>query len=331
MTNTESTYLQMIKPTVMSSCNKYRICPSIIAMISILKSSFTTTREAAFARNLFNLTIDNSWFGKCYSKTSGKIYNSRSECKEVGAILYRAYNNYNQSIEDYVEYIATKKRFKDGPAKYQAIINDFDYKSCIDKLVRAEFIQDQFRLNDSTMFIQDKLIGTIEKYELYIWDSEIEPEKIVEIQKEKEENAIMNPINIYRVRLDWERPDTQICASINYEDALKEAMHHQGYKVYINDDGEIFFDPWDNSEVVEPSTDPTAVTDIIPKVGLEIYLEKRAVYKDAKAIKPDKYVTGTFYFYDNTAFNKRAKITKVKGIKYMKPDPAMIYGYINIG
>ena len=330
MTNTESIYLQMIKPTIMNSCNKYRICPSIIAMISILKSSFATTREAAFARNLFNLTIDDSWFGMCYSKTSGKVYNSRSKCKEVGAILYRAYKNYNLSIEDYIKYIATKKRYKNGPNKYQTIINDFDYKSCINKLVRAGFIQDQFRINDNIVFMQDKLIGTIEKYNLYIWDSEINKEEIIEIKKEKEEYNSMN-MNIYRVRLDWERPDTQIYASINYEDALKEAMHHQGYKVYINDDGELFFDPWDNSEIVEPSTKPIIMPDIVPKAGLEIYLEKRAVYKDTKAIKPDKYVTGIFYFYDNTAFNKRAKITKVKGIENMKPDPAMIYGYINIG
>ena len=327
MTNNEQTFLNMIKPTIINECNKNRFCPSIVAMISIIKSNFATTREAAFARNLFNLPIDELWFGMCYSKNSGKIYNKRSECREVGSILYKAYKNYNQSIEDFINYIVTKRRSKNGPLKYQFAIEDFNYKSCIDKLIRTGFMQDYFRLNDDIKFIQDKMINIIEKYKLYLWDSEIK-EKVIKNNIIEKENKIN--MNMYRVRLSWDNPDSQIYASAIYEDALKMAFKHEGYKVFINDNGEIFFDPWDRSVIVEPDNTPKAIPVVKPETGKQLILNKRAVYKNTISSKPDRYVSGTFYFYDNIVYNGRAKITTVKGIETMKPDPNLIYGYINI-
>ena len=270
MTNNEQTFLNMIKPTIINECNKNRFCPSIIAMISIIKSNFATTREAAFARNLFNL--------------------------QVGPILYKAYKNYNQSIEDFINYIVTKRRSKNGPLKYQFAIEDFNYKSCIDKLIRAGFMQDYFRLNDDIKFIQDKMINIIEKYKLYLWDSEIK-EKVIKNNIIEKENKIN--MNMYRVRLSWDNPDSQIYASAIYEDALKMAFKHEGYKVFINDNGEIFFDPWDRSVIVEPDNTPKAIPVVRPETGKQLILNKRAVYKNTISSKPDRYVSGTFYFYDN--------------------------------
>lgn len=328
MTTSEKTFLEMIKIKTIDKCNKERICPSIIAMISIIKSSFGVSREAAFARNLFNLPIDDRWFGKCYSRDSGKIYNKKSDCKEIGAILYRAYQSFDQSIEDYVDYIVTKRRSKNGPLKYQSIIDCYDYKESLNRLVRSGFMMDQFRKNDDISFIQ-MMLNIIEKYKLFEWDSYF-IKQAMEKEYNKLEAKYPSILQMYRVRLDWDNPDTQIYASFIYEDALKEAMKHDGYKVFIGDDGEIFFDPWDKSEEVEPDNIPRTIDIIKPKTGVEITLKKRAVYKDSKSMKPDKYVSGTFYFYDDGIYNKRAKITKVKGIENMKKDPVMLYGYINI-
>ena len=317
----------MIKNTIINKCNKEKICPSIIGMLAIVKSSFGNSKEAAFARNLFNLSINDNWFGKCYSKQSEKIYNKKSDCKEIGSILYRAYLSFDQSIEDYIDYIVTTRRSKNGPLKYQSIIGCYDYKEALNRLVRAGFMKDQFRKNDDISYIQN-LLNIIEKYELYKWDSEI-------IKNTTKRNDTMKNnkdfgFQIYRVRISWDNPDTQIYASTIYEDALKEAMKHEGYKVFIGDDGEVFFDPWDKSEIVDQDGNPITIDIIKPKTGLEIILKKRAVYSDSKSMKPDKYVSGTFYFYDDGIYNRRAKITKVKGIENMKKDPVMIYGYINI-
>ena len=326
MTTSEKTFLEMIKYTTINKCSKEKICPSIIGMLAIIKSSFGTSREAAFARNLFNLSIDDNWFGKCYSKQSEKIYNKKSDCNEIGAILYKVYLSIDQSIEDYIDYIVTTRRSKNGPLKYQSIIGCYNYKDSLDKLVRAGFMKDQFRKNDDISFIQN-MLNIIEKYELYKWDSEIV--KFTERRTAVKTNKNFG-LQMYRVRVNWDNPDTQIYASPVYEDALKEAMKHEGYKVFIGDDGEVFFDPWDKSEIVDPDGNPIIVDIIKPKTGVEIILKKRAVYKDSKSMKPDKYVSGTFYFYDDGIYNRRAKITKIKGIENMKKDPIMLYGYINI-
>ena len=93
MTTSESTFLEMIKPTIVDKCNKERICPSVIAMLAIIKSSWGTSRESAFARNLFNLPIDDKWFGKCYSKQSEKVYNKKSRwLLFIGFLLLAAFS-----------------------------------------------------------------------------------------------------------------------------------------------------------------------------------------------------------------------------------------------
>ena len=102
------------------------------------------------------------------------------------------------------------------------------------------------------------MINIIEKYKLYLWDSEIK-EKIIKNNIIEKENK--NNMDMYRVRLSWDNPDSQIYASAIYEDALKMAFKHEGYKVFINDNGEIFFDPWDRSVIVEPDNTPKAIPD----------------------------------------------------------------------
>ena len=53
------------------------------------------------------------------------------------------------------------------------------------------------------------------------------------------------------------------------------------------------------------------------------------VFKKAIDKTPFRYMTGAFYFYDNTIVHNRAKITTVKNDR--NPcDPSLILGYINI-
>lgn len=137
--------------------------------------------------------------------------------------------------------------------------------------------------------------------------------------------------HMYRVRLDWERPDTQIFASPNYADCKEEALKHEGYKIYIDDDGELFEDPWidfyKKEEEIPVVEGTRAVVHPIP--GKVVFLDNTPVYR--KAIDKFNYCTlsGTFYFYDNTVVNGRAKITRVKNDSNPK-DPSLILGYINI-
>lgn len=137
--------------------------------------------------------------------------------------------------------------------------------------------------------------------------------------------------HIYRVRLDWDRPDTQIFASPNYADCKEEAMKHEGYKIYIDDDGELFEDPWigfyDKKDETPAYNGMKEVIHPIP--GKVVILDNTPVFRKAIDKHPYCVLTGAFYFYDNTVVNDRAKITKVKNDKNPK-DPSLILGYINI-
>lgn len=162
-------------------------------------------------------------------------------------------------------------------------------------------------------------------------------EVIVEETVSDTEEPIINkstPIieHMYRVRLDWYRPDTQIFASPNYADCKDEAMKHEGYKIYIDDDGELFEDPW--ADFYYKKEEPVAMVEgtkavVHPIPGKVVFLDNTPVYR--KAIDRYHYCTlsGTFYFYDNTIVNGRAKITRIKNDSNPK-DPSLILGYINI-
>lgn len=163
-------------------------------------------------------------------------------------------------------------------------------------------------------------------------NNEITIEEVELPQEEKVIEKNGNPTleefsHIYRVRAVWERPDTQVFASPIYEDALEVAKKYEGYKVYIDDDGIIETDPWENVE--EDNKEESNVKDVIhPIPGKVISLNNTPLYASSFAYKPYKYLTGDYYFYDITVTNKRVKITDTKVIKY--PDPSKIIGYIEI-
>ena len=359
--NNKELFLSMIKNPMIKYCTEERILPSVFAAIAIKSSDYGNNISTVYSYNLFNLTIGNNWYIKCYNVEDNKIYNSKYECDTPGAILIRAYNSYSESISDYIQYIMSYKR-GNGPYKYSNIKNCTEYKEVINKLVRSGFMQDQFYIVDDIKEIQE-LIAIIEENHLYEWDNQLkllieedtqkmskkrrynftntqnttneEVENITEFEEEiKVETE--NISNIYRVRSNWEDSASQIFASPDPELALEEAKSHAGYKVYINDDGELYADPWEEKEeTIEENLESSTYKGlIIPVTGSKIVLKREPVYLTPVSEKPCKYATGIYYFYDYGTYGKnksRAKITENANILNDKnKNPKMIYGYINI-
>lgn len=366
LTIQEETFLNMIKPTIMSESLKYKICPSIVASLAIIESSWGTNRIFSFSRNIFHLKIDSNWYGKCYNDKNQKIYDKVSDCTIIGAILYKVYNNHLESINDFYRYLLESRRSKNGPLKYQSIINCLDYKETLNKLVRAGFMQHYLNRNDDVSYIQN-IIAVAEKYELYLWDMSLkESIKMEEEMSKKHKNRIaiapqnlaIRPITVeedntavgaeennieleentlesfshmYRVRLDWEKPDTQIFSSPIYKDAKEVAGKHEGYKIYIDDDGVLFEDPWIKVEEEEklPPKNPSIKSVIQPIPGKIIYLDDAGLYRTAIARVPYKYISGKFVFYDYTVSNGKAKIITEQNFKSGR-SVDKILGWINI-
>ena len=363
-------FLEMIKDSIIKNCNNERILPSVFTSIAIKSSNWGNFVDVGYSKNLFNLTANTKdWYGKCYNVNNNKIYNSKSECKDKGAILIRAYNNYSESILDYISFVINYRRGNNGPLKYSSIKNCTDYKDCINRLIRCGFMQDQFYKINDIVEIQE-LIKIIEEYKLYNWDKEvidiIKEENVMSKNRQRmivrSENQSTNQNNIveetqenitesieeveaidtediqeiYRVRLSWDNDESQIFASPDSDLAIEEAKSHTGYKVFVGDDGELFNNPWEVVETTEEVSESNGVKDlIIPVAGRKIILKKEPVYDSPNSTSPIKYATGVFYFYDYGTYGKngsRAKITENSNIVNDKRrNPKMIYGYINIG
>ena len=157
-------------------------------------------------------------------------------------------------------------------------------------------------------------------------------EEIVEEEK-KEEPVVLKPdltiprmTTIYRVRLEWEKPDTQIYATMDLDLAKEEASKHEGYIVFNGETGEVVYDPWEEKE---PEPKPIFKEVTSPSHYRPVVLTNTPVYRNAIDTKPFKYFSGKFYYFDNTVTNGRAKIcTDPKYI--LRNQVAKILGYIDI-
>ena len=349
LTKSEQMFLNKIKKSCISAAKRTNIIPSLIAVNAIIESSWESNIDVPFTKNLFNLTVDKNWWGRCYSKDTQKFYDSKSDCKEVGPILLKVYDNYNQSINDYADYIISVRRSDNGPYRYSLLIGKSDYKECIDI-----FLRNGYSRNDDLLY-KSKLINIIEKYKLYEWDNSIKSEENVMskrnrkfIKPEPSAYKTFNDINendpvikedekivgfamtsedpIYRVRLEWDRPSTQLIATRDPKSAILEASKHEGYRVYVGEDGEVYKDPWIvGEESVDEDSNVKPI--IIPTRGRRVTLNNTPVYRSAKDKKPFRYFTGeNFYYYDSAVINNRAKITAYKDAK----TPDKILGYVDL-
>ena len=348
ITDEQKEFFESIKNECIISATKNNILPSVVGSIAAITSNYGHSSVFILSNNLFAIPVDKNWYGACYSLDSGVSYENRESCREPGPALIKAFNDPVESIIDFVDYLMSVRRSDNGPLKYAAIADDMDYKSVINKLARLGFSQEFMYTTTSYFF--NTCVAIIENSGIYEWDNEVKymsrkrnrnnkiasqvmTENDIAIASEEVNDEIDNIIaHMYRVRLDWDKPDTQIFASPNYEAAKIKALEHEGYKIYIDDDGELFEDPWIKKEEVAPviveTTIPGVKEVIHPYQGKSIDLHDTPVYRNASDEMYFKQISGRFYFYDNTIVNGRAKITATQNMP--KKNPSYILGYINI-
>lgn len=340
---TKSTFINIIKDISILAGNNCNILPSVIGALAIKESDWGTDNDSKLTNNLFKEKVDGEWFGKCYSIKTQKYYNLPSESPEDKRLLIKVFDNARDSIQSWATYLSETRRSPDGPLKYAAIFDDTSYVSVIEKLNRTGYFKDHTRLKYDDVLYRSDIINIIENNDLYIWDNSFK-EKISMSKKKRrnsniEESANTNnsssfeaPKHIYRVRTSWDKHDSQIFASPSYEDAKSEALKHEGYKIYIDDDGELFEDPWievheameKESRAKERKKISGIVEVTLPQTGRPVDLKDTPVYASASINTPFIRATGRFYYYNNTIVYNRAKIAKTPNPTSIKD----IYGYI---
>ncbi len=154
-TYTTLTYIETFKAVAIEEMNKYGIPASITLAQGISESGSGNSSLAKYANNHFGIKCTSDWKGKAYYKDDDQ----NNDC-------FRVYKDARESYKDHSEFLKRKR--------YSSLfeLDKNDYKNWAIGLKTAGYA--------TNPKYADMLIGIIEKYKLYQYDSpESEKEKIV--------------------------------------------------------------------------------------------------------------------------------------------------------
>jgi hypothetical protein len=129
------------------------ILPSLVTAQAILESNWGKSGLATKGNALFGIKATTAWKGKVYSANTQECYDGVNFVTVNGA--FRAYDNWGESILDYVKLIA-------GATRYKAVIGEKCYKNACYAIHKAGYATDPK--------YPSKLINLIETYSLTDFD-----------------------------------------------------------------------------------------------------------------------------------------------------------------
>lgn len=136
---------------------KSKILASITIAQACLESGYGESELARKANNLFGIK-KHDWKGKTYAKDSYEVENGK---KVLRRSVFRAYDSWQDSINDHSKYLAT--RSLDGKTKlYAAVVGETNYKKAAKALQKAGY--------STYPNYAEMLVGLIEKYDLTRYD-----------------------------------------------------------------------------------------------------------------------------------------------------------------
>lgn len=341
LTGAETRFLNSISPAAKDIMKSKKILASVSLAHAILASNWGRRDTTISVNSIFRTKLGNNWYGACYdTETHNKF--DRSEDAIASDTLIRAYETLADSLEDWAVGLINARKSPDGPFVYDDLIGEKDYKKAIEVFLLTEYYTDP--VNSS------KLISLIENYELFKYDKEVERDivkaggdmfRVRQNWKNPKDELIATKDlgnaktvaeskigyrvfdmvggmlydpwisdDLYRVRLDWDKPATQLFVSPILELAKIEAAKHVGYKVF-NPIGEVVADPWAKDPEVDkpsPPNKPVSAVILIPK-GLVI-LNNTPIYRLSNSDSPFIFLTGRYIFHNVDIYNGRVRICK---------------------
>jgi flagellum-specific peptidoglycan hydrolase FlgJ/LysM repeat protein len=158
-------YIETFKPVAKNNMRTHRIPASIIMAQGILESGIGRGRLAKEANNHFGIKCHKEWTGDA-------IYHDDDQSGEC----FRKYRDASESYRDHALFLSSRSRYN-----FLFELEKDDYKGWANGLKNAGYATDPK--------YPEKLIGLIERYELFLLDAEVLGKtKIVT-------NEIVNPIS----------------------------------------------------------------------------------------------------------------------------------------
>ncbi|WP_411681408.1 glycoside hydrolase family 73 protein [Clostridium thailandense] len=99
-------FIQELYPGAVQIYEKYNVLPSIIISQAILESGWGKSDLSVKANNLFGIKADSNWKGKKVKMNTSEYYDKKIVDN------FRVYDNKEQSLKDYGEFLKNNKRYK---------------------------------------------------------------------------------------------------------------------------------------------------------------------------------------------------------------------------
>ena len=148
-----------------------RIClPSVVIAQAILESGWGKSELATNANALFGIK-QNGWEVKTYTKAATE-QRKDGTYYVVDNTKWRAYGDWEQSIIDHNDYLATREK-SNGVLRYEKIIGNADYKEVCQLLKDCGYA--------TSLTYPERLINLIEEYELSRFDKSYEESNAMKI------------------------------------------------------------------------------------------------------------------------------------------------------
>ena len=111
--------------------------PSVVVAQAVKESGWGTSELAQRAKALFGIK-QNEWTGKTYIKAATEQHKDGS-IYTVARTIWRAYDNWEQSVLDHNNYIASRSTDGGKTLRYAEIIGCRDYKAVCRGLQRCGY------------------------------------------------------------------------------------------------------------------------------------------------------------------------------------------------
>jgi flagellum-specific peptidoglycan hydrolase FlgJ len=180
-TNPTEAYIANFNAIAMEEMRKYKIPASITLAQGILESGSARGRLAVEANNHFGI--------KCHEWNGDKIYHDDDASQEC----FRKYVRAEESFEDHSAFLTGRKRYE-GLFK----LDEDDYRAWAKGLRAAGYATDRK--------YPEKLIGLIERFQLYKYDEMVlqRPIKVYELEPIKVTHEVLKGDTLYSLSKRYE-------------------------------------------------------------------------------------------------------------------------------
>lgn len=147
-------FIEKVGGLARKSMEKTGILASLTVAQAILESGWGASGLSVKGKALFGIKAGANWRGKVYSAKTKECYDGKNFVDITAA--FRAYNSWEESIEDHARLLSTAPRYK-------TLIGEKDYKKACIEIKKAGYATDPG--------YSQKLINLIEEYKLTRFDN----------------------------------------------------------------------------------------------------------------------------------------------------------------